>query len=262
MTAHQKLATDTTARAAGLAIAISAVASIAAVALDSGAQGSNALSILQSMVKIREAHQLVHIVAMACIGGLMFGFTVMSQRLGLRRAPVLAGLIAYSAGSMLMLVATIIDGFISTDLAAAFVNGSPEAVRAGYWMVQAVAGVALTDIARVAWVCQSVAAVAWACALLRERGLTRKLGMLGLVAGTLPAIAVIAVGAGMTATVVVGILLVQAVWNLTAATYLLFGTKLALASAGSKPLSEIANHQAGAADDQNHPDRLHHPLGR
>jgi two-component system, OmpR family, sensor kinase len=177
-------------------------------------------------------------------------------------ARLLRRLVRNSAGSMLMLVATIIDGFISTDLAAAFVNGSPEAVRAGYWMVQAVAGVALTDIARVAWVCQSVAAVAWACALLRERGLTRKLGMLGLVAGTLPAIAVIAVGAGMTATVVVGILLVQAVWNLTAATYLLFGTKLALASAGSKPLSEIANHQAGAADDQNHPDRLHHPLGR
>jgi hypothetical protein len=28
------------------------------------------------MVKIRESHQLVHIGAMACIGGLMVGFTV------------------------------------------------------------------------------------------------------------------------------------------------------------------------------------------
>jgi hypothetical protein len=134
-----------------------------------------------------------------------------------------------------MLVATIIDGFISTDLAAVFVKGSPEAVRAGYWMVQAVAGVALTDIARIAWVCQSVAAVAWASALLRERGLARKLGVIGLVSGALPAIAVIAAGAGMTATVVVGILLVQAVWHLTAATYLLFGTKLALASDEAAP---------------------------
>jgi hypothetical protein len=80
----------------------------------------------------------------------MFGFTVLSQRLGLRRAPVLAALIAYGAGSMLMLVATVIDGFISTDMAALFVTGTPEAVRTGYWMIQAVAGVALTDIARVA----------------------------------------------------------------------------------------------------------------
>lgn len=235
MTAHQDSETDTTARAAGLAIAISAIASIAAVALDSGAQGSDPLSILQSMVKIREAHQLVHIVAMACIGGLMFGFTVMSQRLGLRRAPVIAGLVAYAAGSMLMLVATIIDGFISTDMAALFVNKSPEAVRSGYWMIQAMAGAALTDIARVAWVCQSMAAVAWACALLRERGLTRKLGMAGLVSGALPAIAVVAVGSRMTATVVVGILLIQAVWNLTAATYLLRGAKLARVSDDPAP---------------------------
>jgi hypothetical protein len=235
MTAHQDAVTNTIARAAGLAIAISAIASIAAVALDSGAQGSDPLSILQSLVKIRDAHQLVHIVAMACIGGLMFGFTVMSQRLGLRRAPVIAGLIAYSAGSMLMLVATIIDGFISTDLAALFVNTSPEAVRSGYWMIQAIAGVALTDIARIAWVCESVAAVAWAWALLRERGLTRKLGMVGLVSGALPAIAVIAVGSRMTETVVVGILLVQAVWNLTAAAYLLFGTELARVSSDPAP---------------------------
>ena len=144
------------------------------------AQGSDALSILQSMVRIRDSHQLVHIVAMACIGGLMFGFTVLSQRLGLRRAPVLAGLIAYGAGSMLMLIATIIDGFISTDTAALFVTKSPEAVRTGYWMIQAMAGVALTDIARVAWVCQSAGGgrlgAVHCCAM---RGLARKLGMVG-----------------------------------------------------------------------------------
>lgn len=237
MTAHQEHDTGTTARAAGLVIVLSAIASIAAVALDSGAQGSDPLSILQSMVKLRDAHQLVHIVAMTCIGGLMFGFTVLSQRLGLRRGPVLAGLIAYAAGSMLMLVATIIDGFISTDIAALFAAKSPEAVRVGYWMIQAMAGVALTDIARVAWVCQSVAAVAWACAMLRDSGFTRKLGVVGLVSGALPAIAVVAVGQHMTETVVVGILLVQAVWNLTAATYLLRGANLALRNV-SDPASE------------------------
>jgi hypothetical protein len=32
-------------------------------------------------------------------------------------------------------------------------------------MIQAMAGIALADIARVAWVCDSVAAVAWAWAL-------------------------------------------------------------------------------------------------
>jgi hypothetical protein len=171
---EQQQDTDTAARGAGVAIALSALASIAAVALDSSARGSDPLAILQSMVALRDAHQLVHIVAMACIGGLMLGFTVLAQRLGLRRLPVLAGLIAYCAGSMLMLVATIIDGFISTDAAALFATKSPEAVRVGYWMIQAMAGVALTDIARVAWVCQSVAAVAWSLAMLRDAGGRRR----------------------------------------------------------------------------------------
>lgn len=222
---HQEPETDSTARLAGFAIVLSALASIVAVALDSSAQGSDPLSILQSMVRIREPHQLVHIVAMACIGGQMFGFTVLSQRLDLRRAPVLAGLIAYGFGSMLMLVATIIDGFISTDTAALFVTQSPEAVRVGYWMIQTIAGIALTDIARVSWVCQSVAAVAWSLALLRDTGLARKVGMAGLVTGALPAVAVFVAGSHMTVMVVVGILLVQAIWNLIAATYLLRGPK-------------------------------------
>lgn len=225
MTADQEHAARSVARGAGLIIIVSALASIVAVALDTGAQGRDPLSILQSMVAIRESHQLVHVVAMACIGGLMFGFTVLAQRLGLRRGPVLAGLIAYGAGSMLMLVATIIDGFISTDTAALFVTKSPEAVRVGYWLIQAVAGVALTDIARVAWVCQSLAAVAWSLALLRDTGWARKVGMAGVVIGALPGVAIVVAGANMTQTLVVGVLLLQGVWNLGAAACLLAGAR-------------------------------------
>jgi len=211
------------ARSAGLIIIVSALASIVAVALDTAAQGRDPLSILRSMVNLRESHQLVHVVAMACIGGLMFGFTVLSQRLGLRRAPVLVGLIAYGAGSMLMLVATIIDGFIGTDTAALFVTKSPEAVRVGYWLIQVMTGVVLTDIARVAWVCQSLAAVAWSLALLRDTGAMRKAGMAGVVIGALPGVAIVAAGANMTQSLVVGVLLLQGVWNLGAAACLLAG---------------------------------------
>jgi hypothetical protein len=207
--------------AAGVAILLAAIASITAVAFDRMAGGNDPQSILQSMVQIGPWHQGVHIVAMACIGGFMFGYTVLSRRLGLHCAPVLAALIAYAAGSMLMLVATIIDGFISTDTAALFVNKTPEAVRVGYWLVQAVAGVALTDIARVAWVCQSLAALGWGWSMLGQAGLARKLGMAALASGAFPALAVFAAGSHMTESVVVGILVVQAVFNLIAAVYLL-----------------------------------------
>lgn len=225
MTSHHDNANPFVARSAGLIIIMSALASIAAVALDTEVQGHDALSILQSMVNLRDSHQLVHVVAMACLGGLTFGFTVLAQRLGLRRAPVLAGLIAYGAGSMLMFVATIIDGFISTDTAALFVTKSPEAVRVAYWLIQVIANVALVDIARVAWVCQSLAAVAWSLALLRDAGWTRKVGLAGVVIGALPGMAIVAAGANMTQTVVVGVLLLQGVWNLGAAACLLVGAR-------------------------------------
>lgn len=215
-------ATDTS-RLAGVVIVASAVASIAAVALDSMASGHDALSIMQSMVKLQSSHQLVHIVAMACLAGLTFGYSVLSQRLGVRRAPVLAGLVAYGFGSMLMMIAAVIDGFISTDVAAMFVGKSPEAVKAGYWMIQAASNGALIDLARVSWVFQSIAALCWSVALLGEQGYARKVGMLGLVVGTLPAVAVFQAGSNMTDTVVITILLLQAVWNLAAASVLIKG---------------------------------------
>jgi hypothetical protein len=208
-------------RAAGLAIIVSAIASIVAVALDTAASGHDALSIMQSMIKIQQSHQLVHVVAMACLGGLMFGYTAFSQRLGLHRAPVMAALIAYGLGTVLMFLGTIIDGFVSADTALMFVGQAPDAIKAGFWMIQTMSGVVLIDIAKVSWVLQSIAVLLWAFALLQERGLKRAIGVLGLIVGALPAITVFVVGSAMTDMVVVGILLMQAVWNIAAATLLL-----------------------------------------
>jgi hypothetical protein len=53
MTAHHETASRSVARGAGLTINISALASIAAVALDTAAHGRDPLTILQSMVNIR-----------------------------------------------------------------------------------------------------------------------------------------------------------------------------------------------------------------
>jgi hypothetical protein len=121
-----------------------------------------------------------------------------------------------------MLLAAVIDGFVSTDAAAMFVSGAPAAAETGYQIIRTLSGVLLPDLARVAWVFQSVAAIAWSIALLRERGMQRTVGAIGLVAGALPAVIVSIVGTQMTDAIVVGILLAQAVWNLAAATLLVF----------------------------------------
>jgi hypothetical protein len=208
-------------RLAGFAVLASAIVSIATVALDRGASGKTTQEILQSMVQIQAWHQNVHVVAMVCICGLMYGYTVLSQRLDLRRAPVLIGLMTYAFGSALMLLATLLDGFISTGIAADFVNGTPEAAQAARWMIHVVESVVLTDVARVAWVLQSVAAMAWSVALLRDAGMRRVVGGIGLIAGGLPAAMVIVAGAQMDLGVVVGTLLLQALWNVAAGVLML-----------------------------------------
>lgn len=219
---NKPVATSLDTRTAGIAIAASAVASIVFVALDEGGSGKDALSIMQSMVKTQPMHQLVHVVAMVCVGGFLYGYSVLSQRLGLHRPPVLIGLVSYALGTVLMLLGTVIDGFVSTDAAAMFLGGSPAAVEQGFRIVNTLSGVLLPDLARVAWVFQSVAAIAWSCALLRERGTQRAMGVIGLLAGALPAGIVFVVGTRMTDTVVVTILLAQAIWNLAAAAALIF----------------------------------------
>jgi len=116
---------------------------------------------------------------------------------------------------------TIIDGFVATDTALMFVDQAPDLLKTGFWMIQTMAGVVLIDLAKVAWVLQSIAVLFWAVALLQERGLKRAIGVFGLVVGALPAITVFVVGSAMTDMVVVGILMMQAVWNIAAATLLL-----------------------------------------
>jgi hypothetical protein len=154
----------------------------------------------------------------------MYGYSVLSQRLGLHRAPVLIGLTSYGLGTVLMLLAAVIDGFASTDAAAMFLASAPSGLDTGLQIINTLSGVLLPDLARVAWVFQSVAAVAWSIALLRERGMQRTVGGIGLVAGALPAVIVSIVGTHMTDEIVVGILLAQAIWNLAAAALLVFDT--------------------------------------
>jgi hypothetical protein len=81
--------------------------------------------------------------------------------------------------------------------------------------------VVVQDFAAASWFFQSVGVLALAAALLRERGLPRIVGALGLATGALPPLAIVATWPAMDTAVVVGILSAQMVWNAAAATLLL-----------------------------------------
>ena len=207
-------------RAAGLAIAAGTIFSTIAVALDGPASGDSPRAFLMSMIAIGGTKAAVHLVAMAAVLAYAFGFTTLARKLDLQRPLVLAGLSAYLFGCMAMLGATLIDGFISSDVAAAFANApSPESIKQGYNLVM-YGDIVLNDLARLAWVLQALATIAWAPALLAGAGWQRATGVVGLLSGGLVLAAVVEAGAMMTMQALLSIILAQAVWNLAAAVLL------------------------------------------
>ncbi len=214
-------------RTAGWAIAIATILSTLAVALDGNASGANPQAIMQSMVALRATKGAVHTVAIMAILAYAFGYTVLARQLDLRRPLVLAGLSTFLIGCMAMIGATILDGFVSIDVAAAFANApSPESVKQGYNMI-ALLGIALTDLARLGWILQALASLAWSWTLLGKPGMARAIGTVGLVSSCLVIYSSAASGANMTMTALLTILLCQALWNFAAATLLIRKKELA-----------------------------------
>ncbi len=206
-------------RAAGFLMLTATVVSIVFVALDPVVAADTSRTILEGIVANGPAHRLVHAVELACVLSLAFGFTSLAARMGLRRPAVLGACIAYVVGCVAMVGAAITDGFITGDVASYYLQAGHN-VDTGREMIH-LCYVVVQDFAATSWFFQSVGVLAMAVALLRERGLPRVVGALGLATGALPPIAIVATWPTMDTAVVVGILSAQMVWNAAAATLLL-----------------------------------------
>ena len=206
-------------RAAGVLMLASAIVSIVFVALDPEVSASTSRAILEAMVANGPTHRIVHAVELACVLGLAFGFTSLAARIGTQRSAVRGGLIAYLVGCLAMVIAAVTDGFITGDVAAYYLQAG-HSVDTGREMIHLCYAV-VQDFAAASWFFQSVGVLAMAFALLRERGLQRVVGVLGLATGAVPPIAILATWPTMDSAVVIGILSAQLVWNVAAAALLM-----------------------------------------
>jgi len=207
-------------RTAGVAIAAATILSIIFVALDDGATGTTPTEIMQSMLQIKTMKQIVHGVAITSVLAYAFGYATLANKLNLKRPLVLAGLTTYLIGCVAMIGATMLDGFISNDVAARFVIKPPADLQFGFNMIRFM-GIALTDLAKLGWVLQAGAAMAWSAVLIEQRGLHRAVGFIGLLSGALVMAGVFTSDINMGMVAILGILLAQAIWNLAAATLLI-----------------------------------------
>jgi hypothetical protein len=207
-------------RSAGIAIATATVVSTIFVALDRSGGGSNPLEILQGIAKLLVLKEVVHGVAIASVCAFAFGYASLARRMGLHRPLVLAGLAAYLIGCVAMVGATITDGFVIPHMAADAIGAAPERVAFVYNLIQD-AYVALNDMAKLGWILQATGTLAWAFALVRERGFNRAIGVVGVLSSALVVALIFASATDMTMTSLLGVLVAQLVWNIAAAVLLM-----------------------------------------
>ena len=162
----------------------------------------------------------MHGVAIASVCAYGFGYATLARRLGLQRPEVLAGLLVYLLGCVAMIGATILDGFVTPHIAADAIAAAPQRIAFAYNLVHFI-GIVLNDLAKLGWVLQAVATLAWSVTLLHKPGLPRTVGVTGMLSSALVVALIAGSATDMTMTSLLSVLFAQLTWNLAAAAYLM-----------------------------------------
>jgi hypothetical protein len=200
------------ARVAGITLIVATLATIPAVAHHpSITRAHDAADVLRRMVALRVADEAVHAVVIAITAALLFGFAAYAARRGPARPLVLAGLVAYALGSVTVIGAGAIDGFIIPGIAARYVGATGPQIAIAVQMITA-AAIAIQVLTKIWLIATACAVIAWSADLAHERGIVRGAAVAGFV--TSAAVVAVAAFAGYVNPHVLGIVvLVQSLWN-------------------------------------------------
>jgi len=221
-------------RPAAVALVACTVLSAIAVAAHPSVDVSSASQLLADMVKGRRADEHVHAAVIIFMAGYFFGFVGFAQRVGLQRTTVRLGLIAYGIGALAMIGAAMLDGFITPGYAAQFAGAPPEKAEMAVAILQ-LAWTMLQYLSVLGFIGMSVGMLGVSLPLLQAGGLARITGIAGLISGVLPVGFLVVAQVNLDPPLLIGILAVQAIWNLTAAAWLVHGGETAAPVGLSQP---------------------------
>ena len=210
--------------ASGLAIGLATILAIAFVTHHPTAAGHDPAEILNDIAQKASADRLVHGALIGIMGAFLFGFSGFAAWLGLDGPLVRLGLIAYAAGCGSTVAAALIDGFIVPDIAALSVAPHHGDVNVAFDFLR-IASSAIQYLTKLGLVLMSAGILSWSAALLPAADLRRWIGLLGLFAGGIPALLILAAGTVMNAHSLIAVLAAQGVWNLAVAVLLLNGPR-------------------------------------
>ena len=207
-------------RIPGISLVASAILAMAAMAHHPTAGGGGDFAgFARNVERMAEVNQAVHGTMIVLVAVLTWTLVAFAARRGLHRPLVMAGMVAWAIGAVVMIIPPVFNGFVVVDIARRAL-ASPEAADMLRVTMQTLSsGVGV--IVMIGAIGMSVAVFLWSADLARDRGPARWTGVLGLVAGAGLVIALpTAMGrlglAGMTL-----VLVVWAVWFLAVGTLMI-----------------------------------------
>jgi len=207
-------------RVAGWTLVVAAVLSLVVMSHHPVAHGRDPATFMQAILATATPNALVHGSLIAMMLATAWALLEFSVWRGFSRAPVRAALPLYGTGVLAMIVAALVSGFVTTRIAARFVDGDAAAqlqaqgLFAACWAVNQVA-------ANFAVVLFSGAIALWSLDLVSDRGSARALGVGGLVVAVACTAALTVVRLDVRGMLLVAVAL--AVWQVAVGVWMLRG---------------------------------------
>lgn len=161
---------------------------------------------------------LVHAVLIGAVAMLLYGAVELCLALGLLRAPVAAGLAAYGIGCAFVVGAMLLDGFV-TPQAALRLSGRGDALVQAAGASFVVVSSCIQVLTKAGLCGMGAGMLMWSAACWKLPS-GRTLGVLGVLAGFLPPLAVALAGMRVQPHLLMLLAAAQGAWNLGAGIYL------------------------------------------
>jgi len=212
--------TDKAGRSAGGILLVATLLEILAMAHHPSVSTPDIAQAALQIVRFSKFAALIHCVLMALMLLVVYGFSEFSLRRGLGRPLIRAGAIAYGAGVIAMLGAALVSGFVLPDLASLtrHVTAIDLQINEQLFVLCRVLNQTCASFAVVA---MSVGIVLWSIDLLRDSGSRRMVAVLGLLAGAIPAAALLGGWLHLDVHGMTQVSVLQGCWNLAVAVLLM-----------------------------------------
>jgi hypothetical protein len=200
-------------RVAGAVLAAATVLEILAMAHHPSVHTADVAQAVRSISQLAPLGAWVHGALQALLLIAAYGLSEFILRRGLRRPLIRAGAIAYGAGVIAMLGAAMVSGFIIAQLMTLTPHTTPNDLQINAQLL-ILCHVLNQSCANFGAVAMSAGIALWSGDLLRDTGVPRMIGVLGLAVSVAPAFGLMSGLMHLDVPGMTAILLLQAVWNI------------------------------------------------